>query len=177
MLAWGIVAALCLAFLFREFFLRRKIRALQSDCAHLTVSLEKAAQALDEQTSLAAGRLEDKLTLTAALAEKEAALAEKDAALAALTAPAKPKLYLPDKDAAESEQQPLVYYNENTGIYHADRACAPYGAIELPLAQVPSQARPCKKCAEGMLPVPPLPPDQPDEEESQLSLFDGAETQ
>lgn len=108
------------------------------------------------------------------LAQKEAAmedltaqLTQTQAQLEALTP--RPKLYLPDE---EPPQAPPVYYNENTGIYHTDRACAPYQAILLTPEQLPPHARPCKKCAEGHL--FPAPPEASREEdpESQLCLFD-----
>lgn len=112
--------------------------------------------------------------LVAQLAQKEAAmedltaqLTQTQAQLEALTP--RPKLYLPDEEPA---QVPPVYYNENTGIYHTDRACAPYQAIPLTPEQLPPHARPCKKCAEGHL--FPAPPEASREEdpESQLCLFD-----
>lgn len=174
MLAWGIVIGLCLAFLCLGALLRQKIRALQASCARLETSLAEATQDLDSEKAHSAQQLAHNQALTAALAEAEAALSEKTAALAALTTPDPPKLYLPENDAQgpETSADTTVYYNENTGIYHADRACAPYQAVELPLSQVPSTARPCKKCAESILPAPTAPEAPPPESENQLSLFD-----
>lgn len=115
--------------------------------------------------------------LTAQLTQKEATvenltaqLAQTQAQLEALTPPQ--KLYLPNDDPPEPPPVPPVYYNENTGIYHMDRACAPYQAIPLTPEQLPPHARPCKKCTEGHL--FPTPPETTQEEnpESQLSLFD-----
>lgn len=99
-------------------------------------------------------------------------LAEKEQQIAQLTAPPKPILRIPDPEELPQEDTDgeMVYFNEHTGIYHADRACAPYQAIPLPLAEVKDNARPCKKCAEGRLPAPEQTPLEPGE--SQLSLFD-----
>lgn len=200
MLAWGSAAILCLAFLCQGAFLRKKIRALETRRAQADISLAEAAQTLQAHQAHSARQAEETQSLRDALAAKEAALAEaaasldmqkdlfakqaeqihflqktlqeKDAVLAKLTAP-RPKLYLPD----EAEPQPedlLVYYNENTGIYHADRSCAPYQAVEMSLSQVPTQGRPCKKCAEWVLSLSAI-PDGPSEEEDQLSLFDGSD--
>lgn len=169
MLAWGIAMGLCLVLVCQGIFLRKKIRTLQARCARQDSSLEEATRALDAQQTLTAQYQTSIDTLQNALAEKEAALEK-------LSAPPKPKLYLPDADAPEPEEI-TVYYNENTGIYHADRSCAPYQAIETPLSQVPAQARPCKKCAEGVLPPSLLPNDHPLEEENQLSLFELSETE
>lgn len=164
MLAWGFAAVLCLALVCQGVLLRRKIRAFEAQQARLDQTLAESAQALDAQKTLTAQQQEANQALLASLAEKEAALAE-------LTP--KPKLYLPDEEESHPEepQEPIVYYNENTGIYHADRFCAPYQAIETLLSQVPPRARPCKKCAEGVLPPALLPADPPQEEENQLSLF------
>lgn len=167
MLAWGIVIGLCLAIVCQGALLRKKIRALETRCAQLDGSLEETAHALEEQKAQTDQCQSAIDTLQGALAEKEAALEQ-------LSAPPKPKLYLPDTDALASDEI-TVYYNENTGIYHADRFCAPYQAIETPLSQVPPQARPCKKCAEGVLPPARLPDDHPQEEENQLSLFELSE--
>lgn len=101
-------------------------------------------------------------------------LSEKESEIAALTAPPKPKLCIPQLEEIppESDTPCMVYFNENTGIYHIDRACAPYQAIPMPLQDVIDHARPCKKCAEGRIPSPT--PDQTPEEgtENQLCLFD-----
>lgn len=169
MLAWGIAMGLCLALVCQGAILRKKIRALEIHCAQQDSALEEAAQNLDAQKALTTQCQASIDTLQSTLAEKEAALEK-------LSAPPKPKLYLPDTDALEPEEI-TVYYNENTGIYHADRFCAPYQAIDTPLSQVPPQARPCKKCAEGVLPSSLLPDDFPQEEESQLSLFEPSETE
>lgn len=194
MLAWGIAAVLCLALVCQGAFLRQKIRALDARQAQTDASLSETTQALHAQKALTirqtaemqalqksleetATALDAQKALTVRQAEENqallASLAEKEAALAELTAPPKPKLYLPDEEEPQPEapQEPIVYYNENTGIYHADRSCAPYQAIETPLSQLPPQARPCKKCAEGVLPLSPPPENQP-EAENQLSLFD-----
>lgn len=200
MLAWGIAAILCLTFLCQGAFLRKKIRALEARRAQADISLAEAAQTLESHQASAARQAKENQLLRDSLAAKEAALAEaaaaldmqkdlfakqaeqtqllqktlqeKDAALAELTAP-RPRLYLPD-EAEPQPEDPLVYYNENTGIYHADRSCAPYQAVEMSLLQVPTQARPCKKCAERVLSLS-VTPDGPSEEEDQLSLFDGSD--
>lgn len=100
-------------------------------------------------------------------------LAEKEQQIATLTAPPAPKLCIPDPETLPAEDtECIVYFNEHTGIYHADRACAPYQAIPLPLAEVKDNARPCKKCAEGRLPAPTQEQTPPEPGESQLSLFD-----
>lgn len=169
MLAWGIVIGLCLALACQGAFLRKKIRTLEDRCAQLDGSLEETAHALESQRARAD-------QYQSAIDALQCTLAEKEAALEQLSAPPKPKLYLPDADALEPEEI-TVYYNENTGIYHADRFCAPYQAIETPLSQVPPHARPCKKCAEGVLPSSLLPDDQPQEEENQLSLFEHSEAE
>ena len=192
MLAWGIVIGLCLVFLFQGALLRKKIRALQGRCAQLDHCLTETTHSLKKQEALVTQRQNTIVSLQQSLDEKDAAatqqqdaiaalqkaLDEKDEALTALMSPPKPKLYLPDDEepAAEDPLDTLVYYNENTGIYHADRHCAPYQAIEMPLCQVPPQARPCKKCAEGVLPSSPLSDDHPQEEENQLCLFELSET-
>lgn len=169
MLAWGIAIGLCLALACQGAFLRKKIRTLETRCAQQDNSLEEAARTLEAQKALTA-------QCQTAIDTLQSTLAEKEAALEKLSAPPKPRLYLPDADALEPEEI-TVYYNENTGIYHADRFCAPYQAIETPLSQVPPQARPCKKCAEGVLPSSLLPDDLPQEEENQLSLFESSETE
>lgn len=168
MLAWGIAIGLCLALVCQGIFLRKKIRALETLCAQQDTSLKETSQNLETQKALTA-------QCQTTVGELQTALAEKEAALEKLSAPPKPRLYLPDADIPDPEEI-TVYYNENTGIYHADRFCAPYQAIETPLSQVPPQARPCKKCAEGVLPAPVPPDDQP-QEENQLSLFDPAEAE
>lgn len=183
MLAWGIVAIVCLALVCQGVFLRQKIRALEARLVQTDASLSETTQALAEEKQTLQKSLEESTTalgaqkaLSARQAEEIqallASLAEKEATLAALSA-AKPKLYLPDEEELQPEQpqEPIVYYNENTGIYHADRFCAPYQAIETPLSQVLPQARPCKKCAVGVLPSASVPAFQPQEEENQLSLF------
>lgn len=169
MLAWGIVIGLCLALLCQGAFLRKKIRTLEARCAQQDHALEEAAQTLDAQKALTT-------QCQAAIDALQDSLAEKEAALEKLSAPPKPKLCLPDADRTEPEER-IVYYNENTHIYHADRFCAPYQAIETPLSQVPPQARPCKKCADGVLSPSPLPTDHPQEEDNQLSLFEPSETE
>lgn len=190
MLAWGIAMGLCLAFLCRGAFLWKKIRALEARCAQLDGSLEETAHALEEQNALTTQHRNTIVSLQQSLDEKDAvaaqqqdaiavlqkALDEKNEALTTLAPPPKPRLYLPDDEepATEDPLDTVIYYNENTGIYHADRHCAPYQAIEMPLCQVPPQARPCKKCAEGILPHSLLPDDHP-QEENQLSLFELSE--
>lgn len=166
MLAWGIAVVLCLALVCQGAFLRQKIHALDTCQTRLSQALEETAQTLEAQKALAAQQAETAQALRLSLAEKEAMLTE-------LSAP-KPRLYLPDEEEPQMDtpREQIVYYNENTGIYHADRFCAPYQAIETPLSQIPSHARPCKKCAEWMF-SPPPPASQPlPEAESQLSLFD-----
>lgn len=169
MLAWGIAMALCLALVCQGGFLRKKIRALETRCAQQDISLEEVARALESQKALTT-------QCQVSIDKLQGTLAEKEAALEKLSAPPRPKLYLPDADVLEPEER-IVYYNENTGIYHADRFCAPYQAIETPLSQVPALARPCKKCAEGVLPSSLLPNDHPQEEENQLSLFEPSEAE
>ena len=168
MLTWGIAIGLCLALVCQGIFLREKIRVLEASCARQDSALEEAAQNLEAQKALTA-------QCQTTIEELRAALAEKEAALEKLSAPPKPRLCLPDTDIPDPEEI-IVYYNENTGIYHADRFCAPYQAIETPLSQVPPQARPCKKCVEGVLPAP-VPPDDHPQEENQLSLFAPCETE
>lgn len=193
MLAWGIAATVYLALVCQGAFLRQKIRTLKARQAQTDVSLAETTQSLTTQKALTARQAEEnqllqksleetatalavQKTLTARQAEENqallASLAEKESALAELSA-LKPKLYLPTEEDPQPEapQEPIVYYNENTGIYHADRFCAPYQAIETPISQIPPRARPCKKCAEGVLPTVSIPASQPREEENQLSLF------
>lgn len=110
------------------------------------------------------------------IASLSARLSEQETQLQALAAQPRQKLYLPEDDPIDLWEEPMVYFNENTGIYHADRACAPYQAVPMALGQLPEQARPCKKCAEGQLPTPP--PAEPAPEgasEEQISLFDEAD--
>lgn len=129
--------------------------------------LEAKAQELASRQSLCALQEETIASLSARLSEKEAQLQE-------LAAQPRQKLYLPEEAPADPREEPMVYFNENTGIYHADRACAPYQAVPMALGQLPEQARPCKKCAEGQFPAPP--PAEPTPEsasEEQISLFDG----
>lgn len=166
MLAWGIAVVLCLALVCQSAFLRQKIHTMDTQQALLRQSLEETARALEAQKVLTAQQAEAAQALCVSLTEKEAMIAE-------LSAP-KPKLYLPEEEEPQTDipREQIVYYNENTGIYHADRFCAPYQAIETPLSQIPPHARPCKKCAEWMC-SPPPPANQPlPEAESQLSLFD-----
>lgn len=150
---WGIVLILCCVILWLATGLRRARREQSA----LEGQLKASSATLDSQTR-EISRLKD------ALNEAEAKCA--------LCAPTEtPGLYLPDPGAEAFPGSYTVFFNENTGIYHADRACAPYQAIPLPLEQVVDRARPCKKCAEGLFPAPPEPP-APEEGADQISLFD-----
>lgn len=165
MVTWGIILLLCCAVL----GLILRLRAVQHSARQTQKTLEGQTEALTALKNALAekdGILAEKEAL---LAEKETALAEKEAALAQYAALPRPKLYLPDPEAPYGSY--TVFYNENTGIYHADRACAPYQAVPTHLYQVMDHARPCKKCAEGLLPFPTPPQPQPQAEEDQLSLF------
>lgn len=158
MVTWGIILLLCCAVL----GLILRLRAVQNSACQTQQTLEGQTEAL---TALKKALAEKDATL----AEKEELLAEKEAALAQYAALPRPKLYLPDPEAPYGSY--TVFYNENTGIYHADRACAPYQAVPTHLYEVMDHARPCKKCAEGLLPFPTPPQPQPQDEEDQLSLF------
>lgn len=158
-----------------QWLLFRRDKAQWQEQLHsLQQTLTGQEALLSAQKALCAQKEAALEALTTQLAQKEATmesltaqLAQTQAQLEALTP--RPKLYLPDDEPA---QAPPVYYNENTGIYHTDRACAPYQAILLAPEQLPPHARPCKKCAEGHpFPAPPE-ATQEEDSESQLCLFD-----
>lgn len=143
MLAWGIVGVLCCFCLGQTLLFLRKCRQLEQALSHARAQI-------------------DAQKVTPPPPEPEPTPFPEPAP--------QQKLYLPD--LPEPEADPLVYFNENTGIYHADRACAPYQAVPVSLAEVIGHARPCKKCAEGRFPSP-APLESPEEpEEDQLSLFE-----
>lgn len=177
MWTWGIVAVLCCALGGQFVLFRRSKRALTARCAHQEAALADLAAQLKVQEDRCTRLAEDRQALTAALEGKTAEIAR-------LSAPPRQKLYLPDSE--EPPQEPprkafgryTVYFNENTGIYHADRACAPYQAIEAHLYKVMDHARPCKKCAEGLFPFPEIPePPREDPPSDQMSLFDSGDDQ
>lgn len=156
MWAWGIILVLCGIILWLALRLREAGRTRSA----LETHLEAEAATLGSQVR--------------EISRLEAALAEAEAKCALCAPEEKPGLYLPDLEAEPLPGSQTVFFNENTGIFHADRACAPYQAIPLRLDQLAEGARPCKKCAEGLFPFPvPQESPAPQEGEDQISLFDG----
>lgn len=148
MLTWGIVVVLCCVIMGQTLLFRRKCRRLAQALSHALAQIAQLEAAPPPQP--------EPTPPPEPVSQPEPAPQQ--------------KLYLPD--LPEPEADPLVYFNENTGIYHADRACAPYQAVPVSLAEVIDHARPCKKCAEGRFPAP-APRESPVEQEAdQLSLFE-----
>lgn len=100
-------------------------------------------------------------------------LTQKDTEIARLSALSTQKLCLPlDEESPDREEAIAVYLNPRTGIYHADRFCAPRSAVETYREQLPENACPCKKCGKNVWSKPlPIQPCESEDTAGQLSLF------
>lgn len=172
MWALGIILPLCCYVIWQARDFRKKQTLFHQELGSVRSQLEQARQDSEAWQALCAQREQLIQDLRYTLANKEEMLLVQQEEITRLAAPPKPKLYLPDPEEPSQEAVCMVYFNENTGIYHADRACAPYQAVAIPLADIGETARPCKKCAEGRLPSPAAQeaPAQEDEDD-QMCLF------
>lgn len=163
---WGIIVILGCVLVYQLLRFRKERSLWQVERSSLCDQLDSASQALTRQEALANRQDQSLQTLTEQLAEKEDLIARLRSEVSPTLSPTA------SEDSSPQAEVFTVYFNENTGIYHMDRACAPYQAISIPLADLEETARPCKKCAEGRLPSPTAleAPTQEDEDD-QMCLF------